>query len=236
MDPYRILGVSRQCTREEVKETFRARVRHAHPDRGGTEEAFIRLCTAYQQILKELDQRANPIIWKPSPAARDGRPAVPPDRSWKIDRGVANEASGDDHTPRPPDPNWIPDLVVDDRPPPLNRLPVQPDPNWVPDLVVHDDGPAVSRLPRPADPGLARRDYISSLRRIADHIARRESFWQSSAGRTIGMFILLSILGGNLWLCWIAWTYDPERAAREADYEATRSQRAASPEVPHKSG
>ena len=51
MDAYLILGVSRGCTREEVKETFRSRVHSAHPDRGGDGEAFIQLCAAYHQIL-----------------------------------------------------------------------------------------------------------------------------------------------------------------------------------------
>ena len=44
--------------------------------------------------------------------------------------------------------------------------------------------------------------------------------------------ILLGVLGGNLWLCWIAWNYDPKKAAREAELEAARSQRTAVPELP----
>ncbi len=66
MDAYLILGVSRGCTREEVKERFRSRVHSAHPDRGGDGEAFIQLCAAYHQILDELDRRADPIA-EPTP-------------------------------------------------------------------------------------------------------------------------------------------------------------------------
>ena len=57
MDPYIVLGVSRNCTRRQVQRTFRAKVQRAHPDRGGEERNFIRLCTAYRMILADLDAR-----------------------------------------------------------------------------------------------------------------------------------------------------------------------------------
>ena len=46
---------------------------------------------------------------------------------------------------------------------------------------------------------------LSWVRKVGDEAARREPVWQSRAGRVIGMVILLGILGGNLWLCWLAW-------------------------------
>jgi len=55
MDPYLVLRVRRDCTRTEVKETFRTKVQLDHPDHGGDERQFIRLCTAYRQILADLD-------------------------------------------------------------------------------------------------------------------------------------------------------------------------------------
>jgi len=55
MDPYLVLGVPRHSTRQEVKRTFRAKVRREHPDRGGEEQTFIRICRAYKQILSDLD-------------------------------------------------------------------------------------------------------------------------------------------------------------------------------------
>jgi hypothetical protein len=60
MDPYRTLGVPRGCTREEVKEAFRARVPSAHPDRGGDHLTFIHLRAAYEQIMADLDRRPGP--------------------------------------------------------------------------------------------------------------------------------------------------------------------------------
>jgi curved DNA-binding protein CbpA len=55
MDPYLVLRVRRDCTRTEVKEIFRTKVQLDHPDHGGDERQFIRLCTAYRQILSDLD-------------------------------------------------------------------------------------------------------------------------------------------------------------------------------------
>lgn len=56
MDPYLILGVPRGCTREQVKDAYRALVHRAHPDRGGDGEAFVRLCAAYREVLNDLDR------------------------------------------------------------------------------------------------------------------------------------------------------------------------------------
>jgi hypothetical protein len=196
MDPYRILGVSRNCTREEVKAAFRSGVRHAHPDRGGKTESFIRLCNAYKEILEELDRRPRSVARKPTRAPRNGRPAVPPDREFD------------------------PEIIILDEAPGRNRPPKPPDPNWKPDVILLDQDPPVRHRPEPSDPRLARRHYISWLRRVSDQGARRQSIWQSTAVRTLGVMILLGILGGNLWLCWIAWSYDPEEAARDAEFEA----------------
>jgi curved DNA-binding protein CbpA len=55
MDPYLVLRVRRDCTRAEVKETFRTKVQLDHPDHGGDERQFIKLCTAYRLILSDLD-------------------------------------------------------------------------------------------------------------------------------------------------------------------------------------
>ncbi len=78
MDPYLTLGVPKGCNREEVKEAFRVQAQHAHPDRGGEDESFIRLRTAYEQILAELDQELDPYAAKAARAPRDARRPVPP--------------------------------------------------------------------------------------------------------------------------------------------------------------
>jgi DnaJ domain len=106
MDPYRTLGVTRGCTREDVKEAFRARVASAHPDRGGEEAAFIELRTAYERILAELDRRTRPR----RETKRSARPSrneggtKPLDSTPDPGRADRAEVSRHDHTPRPPDP------------------------------------------------------------------------------------------------------------------------------------
>ena len=55
LDPYLVLGVPRNCTYQQAKRTVRASVRRHHPDRGGDEQKFIRICAAYKQILADLE-------------------------------------------------------------------------------------------------------------------------------------------------------------------------------------
>ena len=59
MDPYRILGVPRGCTREEAKAAFRVGVQLAHPDHGGEDVNFIKLRTAYRVDLGGAGSASN---------------------------------------------------------------------------------------------------------------------------------------------------------------------------------
>jgi hypothetical protein len=103
MDPYHTLGVPRRCTREEVKEAFRARAWRAHPDRGGEESSFIQFCTAYKQILEDLDRNPGSSALKPAWTPRAERAPKPPDPRWEPDLIVLA---------KPPDPRWKPDLIM----------------------------------------------------------------------------------------------------------------------------
>lgn len=71
MDPYAILGLPRDCTRQQVKEAYRSLVHVVHPDRGGDGEAFLRLCAAYREVLGELDRKGEATAEGP----RAGAPA-----------------------------------------------------------------------------------------------------------------------------------------------------------------
>ena len=125
----------------------------------------------------------------------------------------------------PPDPAWEPELIVDDRLPPVTRQPKPADPNWYPELVLRADGLPLGLPPARPDPRVSRRDYLSWVRKVGDEAARREPVWQSRAGRVIGMVILLGILGGNLWLCWLAWkptSEEMERAAARETWDPAR--------------
>ena len=49
-----ILGVAPPFSIEKVRRAYRSKSRHAHPDAGGTENAFVRLSAAYQEALDYL--------------------------------------------------------------------------------------------------------------------------------------------------------------------------------------
>lgn len=60
MDPYKILGVSRDATDDEIKKAYRSLSRKYHPDanvnnpnKDQAEEMFKRIQQAYEQIMKE---------------------------------------------------------------------------------------------------------------------------------------------------------------------------------------
>jgi hypothetical protein len=195
MDPYDTLGVPRGCTREEVKNAFRARAWHAHPDRGGENESFIRLCTAYQQILEQLDRSPSPVPGKPARAPHN-RPSS-----------------------KPPDPNWDPELVVRDEPPRHARPSKPADPNWNPELIVRDGPPRPARPSAPSDPKVARETYVSWLRRVSAQYARREPLGRSRWFRTIGMIILLCLIIASIAMCWIVWDH-----AEKMEAEARRAE------------
>jgi hypothetical protein len=105
MDPYQTLGLPNNCTREDLKEAFRAKARLVHPDRGGDPATFIQLRQAYDQIIIELGRRPSGLT-----AGTSARPA----RS--------------DPRPKQPDPNWEPDLILLDEEPRHGRFPQPRDP------------------------------------------------------------------------------------------------------------
>ena len=58
MDLYKELGVSPDCTSEELKHAYRTLAQIHHPDKGGDEETFKRIKMSYE-ILSDPDKRAN---------------------------------------------------------------------------------------------------------------------------------------------------------------------------------
>ena len=65
MDPYRVLGVSRGASEEEIKKAYRALSRKYHPDanldnphKDEAEEKFKQVQQAYEQIQKEKERGA----------------------------------------------------------------------------------------------------------------------------------------------------------------------------------
>lgn len=50
MDPFAILGVGMNATREEVDRAFKEKAHAVHPDKGGSNEEMVRLNAAYEAV------------------------------------------------------------------------------------------------------------------------------------------------------------------------------------------
>ncbi|QDZ20846.1 WD40 repeat domain-containing protein [Chloropicon primus] len=59
---YEVLGLSRTCTRDELKKQYASALKRAHPDKGGNDVEFHLVQKAYQTVLKHLSSR------RPSPS------------------------------------------------------------------------------------------------------------------------------------------------------------------------
>lgn len=207
MDPYQALGVSRGCTRDELKKAFRARAWDSHPDRGGDEQPFIELCTAYKQILNGMGcgPRQGSTEHLDTPRADRGRnPEGPGHRS----RSTSNRAVVAESTV-PPRTDWVPDLVLDETG--CSTAPSRPaDPAWEPELVVLDDL-ADEDSPESRDPS---RRYASWIHQVAERSTRGESLRDSGLVQSLGVLLIVALITGGLWLCWVAW----ESGAMDGDH------------------
>jgi curved DNA-binding protein CbpA len=52
MDAYRVLGVSRDASSEELHDAYRRLVKEHHPDRGGSTRRFQEIQAAYEEVRK----------------------------------------------------------------------------------------------------------------------------------------------------------------------------------------
>lgn len=52
LNPYKILGVSPEATKEEVQKAFRKKAAECHPDKGGSHEDMIRVNAAWEAIQR----------------------------------------------------------------------------------------------------------------------------------------------------------------------------------------
>jgi DnaJ-class molecular chaperone len=62
-DHYKVLGVPRTATKEEIKRAYRKKVMQVHPDRSDTpnEEEFIKVTKAYQMLLSVKKNEASKV-------------------------------------------------------------------------------------------------------------------------------------------------------------------------------
>ena len=53
-DHYEVLGALRTASQEEIKRCYKSRLLLTHPDKGGSEEAFCRVMTAFEVLGCEM--------------------------------------------------------------------------------------------------------------------------------------------------------------------------------------
>ena len=57
LDPYEVLGVSKNSSQDEIKKAYKKGAFKNHPDRGGDAEKFKEIGHAYE-VLNDPDRRA----------------------------------------------------------------------------------------------------------------------------------------------------------------------------------
>lgn len=77
MDPYKILGVSKDVTEKEIQQAYRQKARKHHPDAGGDAWAFQQVQQAYEAIMD----------------ARGGQPSIPKSSSKPATSAKSKQAS-----------------------------------------------------------------------------------------------------------------------------------------------
>lgn len=55
MDPYKVLGINRDVSEDEIKKAYKKMARQHHPDKGGSEEKFKEISEAYSMLMNGSD-------------------------------------------------------------------------------------------------------------------------------------------------------------------------------------
>jgi hypothetical protein len=220
---------------------FRDKVWLAHPDRGGDEQTFIDLCSAYHTILKEV--RPSARARRPAAASRGARPpGRPAPEEARIPRRP-RKPNRKERQPKPPDSNWAPDLILGDNVG-RNGQPAPPaDPTWKPDLILTDEANSDLPLSQPRDPrwkpdvvlneeAIGLRDGEDSIAAPGSAAAFRLLFRRIAAGpgqlgverssadsnqllKAVLIVIFISWIVGTIWLGWVLWN-EPDEPSPEA--------------------
>ena len=59
LDPYKILGISKKYTENELKKAYLKKAMKSHPDRGGSKAEFQKISIAYTVLKKKLKERGD---------------------------------------------------------------------------------------------------------------------------------------------------------------------------------
>jgi hypothetical protein len=202
MDPYQMLGITKGCDAEELKEAFRAKALLVHPDRGGDAADFIRLRQAYDQIATELRRRPQgPSTGSSGGDTHRDRYRRQPDPNWEADLIVPDEPLPRLRPACPPDPDWEPDLIVRDEPLPRIRPPRPPDSSWKPDFFLGEDDVGNTPVPPPGPAsGAVQQQHFGALRSVvtrsqAEAPSEREGWYAF-----IGLTAIVSVIMLGIWM------------------------------------
>jgi hypothetical protein len=94
-DCYKILGVHVEVNPLEIRKAYYRASRDAHPDRGGSHEAQVRINLAYEVLSDPVQRQAHDLFWyRRAPvvprreAPRAGRPGEPPEPAGEAPLGA----------------------------------------------------------------------------------------------------------------------------------------------------
>lgn len=251
LNPYQTLGVATDCSRDEVVAAFRDKVWLAHPDRGGDEQAFIELCSAYQTILSEvrpIERRQGParaahvsrppggqapdearVPKRPRKPNRKERGTKSPDSNWNPDLILSADVGRNGQPAPPADPMWDPDLILADLPASDRRPSNAPDPNWRPDVVLNDESMDLDAGEGAAEPTGSHAAYRSLFRRIyAGTRQESDESLVTDLVRVMRAFLILIFVAwivGTIWLCKVMWDESNEAARAETRTDSYKTPR-----------
>ncbi len=92
IDPYKILGVSKNFTLDQLKEAYKKLALQVHPDRGGTEYMFKLVTTCYKELVKEYNRKTSDKQYMELKANFAKHQAYAPQQARKIDVSEANSS------------------------------------------------------------------------------------------------------------------------------------------------
>lgn len=96
-DHYRVLGIPRDATAREIKQAYRERVKHCHPDRNPSPQAATLFHAVHQayEVLHDPEQRRGyderllhyrPVAGPPPATARNGERRAPAEKDLPVNR------------------------------------------------------------------------------------------------------------------------------------------------------
>ena len=104
------------------------------------------------------------------------------------------------------------DLVLIDEMHAVNRPERPLDPNWAPDVVLLDETAEAASGKTAETPDA----YQSLFQQISARAnPEKKETWEVKVLRVIGILVFVAMIVGTIWLCYVAWSFDPEVGGRD---------------------